>query len=67
MSHPHQDRHALDPSPGDPLRFVRSGKRWVIGNRPTRLAVEVSANDAGDETVREFDPMTWERVEDEAA
>ena len=67
MSHPHQDRHALDPSPGEPLRFVRAGKRWVIGNGPTRLAVEVAENDDGEAEVREFDPVTWERVEDEAA
>ena len=66
MNHPHQDHHALDPSPGEFPRFAKSGNRWLLGNRPTRLAVVVVETDNGIE-MQEFDPVTWEIVEDEAA
>ena len=31
----------LDPKPGPPIRFARSGNRWLLGNRPTRVPAEI--------------------------
>ena len=67
MSHPHQDRHALDPSPGEWPRFSKSGTRWLVGNRPTRLAVVVMEDAEGQKIITEYDPVTWETVESDAA
>lgn len=61
-------RCPLDPQPGPPIRFTRTGKhRWSLGNRPTRLALEIAENDNGEVVLTERDPVTGDVVEDEAA
>ena len=60
------DVSPLDPQPGPPIPFRRSGKRWFLGNRPTRLAREIVETDDG-LFITDFDPETWEVVEQEAA
>lgn len=62
------DRCHLDPAPPiSPVRFRRQGNRWFLGNRPTRLALEIAENDNGELQFAERDPSTWETVEEEAA
>lgn len=53
----------LDPQVGPSVPFQRLGKRWRLGNRPTRMAVEVADNDNGEVSVVEIDCRTWETVE----
>lgn len=48
----------LDPVQGPPIRFHTSGFRCFLGNRPTRLHVEIAENDNGEITVTERDPVT---------
>lgn len=56
-------RCPLDPAPGPALAFARVDKRWRLGNRPTRMAVEVADNDNGEVSVVEIDCRTSETVE----
>lgn len=61
------DVNPLDPVSGPRVSFRRSGNRWFLGNRPTRLALEIAENDNGELEFTERDPATWETVEQEAA
>lgn len=49
---------ALDPILGQPVPFRRSGKRWLVGNAPARLALEVAENDNGEIVFIDVDPAT---------
>ena len=42
------DVNPLDPVSGPRVSFRRSGNRWFLGNRPTRLALEIAENDNGE-------------------
>lgn len=66
----------LDPAPmpvflpfrrGGVNSYARREAGWVLGNRPTRLALEIAENDNGVIEVTELDPATGEVVTEDAA
>lgn len=61
------ERGGLDPNPGPPISFALSGLRCFLGNRPTRLALEIAENDNGEIEFTDRDPATWDIVDQEAA
>jgi len=52
----------LDPVIGHPIRFAKVGSRWMIGNRPTRLAADIVDTDHC-VVVVEIDPATGNEVD----
>lgn len=53
----------LDPVQGPAIRFRTSGFRCFLGNRPSRLYVEIAENDNGETTITERDPETGDVVD----